>query len=161
MTRRANARPSRLARRLLSCLALAWLALGRPASAACTVSVTAGVAFGGYDVFGTSPVDSAGQVRWTCDFLTFPAVRITLSRGGNTTFLPRRMSSGANRLDYNLYLDAARTRVWGDGSPGTELYSQQFWGFGTITVSIYGRIPAAQNAAVGAYTDNVMVVINY
>jgi spore coat protein U-like protein len=158
---RSTRRSCLTACQVIACVGLAWLIAAGSASAACSVSLTSNVAFGTYNVFSPSPLDSAGQLRWRCDVLTFPYVRITLTRGGSATFLPRRMGSGAARLDYNLYLDAARTRVWGDETEGTQAYYQQYWGFGWITVSVYGRVPASQDAAVGAYTDNVTIVINY
>lgn len=35
------------------------------------------------------------------------------------SFSSRYMLSGANRLYYNMYTDAARTVVWGDGTAGS------------------------------------------
>jgi spore coat protein U-like protein len=141
--------------------ALLWLGAARPASADCSVRVVSNVAFGTYNVFSATPLDSVGQVRWRCSGVTFPQVRITIDRGRSSTFLPRRMYSGANPLDYNLYLDAARQQVWGDESPGTQAYYQQYWGFGWVTLNVFGRVPASQDAAVGSYRDDVAVVINW
>jgi len=138
--------------------------LGLPSDrleAACTISVSSGVNFGTYDVFRVAPLDSAGQIRWRCDFLTFPRVRITITPGQGLSFRPRRMFSGTEPLRYNLFLDAARTRIWGDESNGTEAYYQQDWGLGWSTVSVFGQVEALQDAAVGAYSDTAMVVINY
>jgi spore coat protein U-like protein len=144
-----------------ACATSLWLASAGAATAACTVSLTSNVAFGAYNVFSSNPLDSVGQFRWHCDTFTFPNVRITLTRGGSTTFQPRRLRSGAALLDYNLYIDAARTRVWGDETEGTQAYYQQYWGFGWISVSVFGRVPGAQDASVGAYSDGVMIVVNY
>lgn len=129
--------------------------------AACRVSVSSGVSFGTYNVFSGAPLDSVGQVTWRCDFLTFPTVRITLTRGSSSSFRPRTMVSGANTLGYNLYRDSGRTVIWGDETDGTQAYYQRYQGWGTYTLTIYGRIPADQDAAVGSYSDTVTVVINF
>jgi spore coat protein U-like protein len=129
--------------------------------AACTITVSSGVSFGTYNIFGGTPLDSTGQLSWRCSFFTFPTVRITLTKGGSTTYNPRRMRSGSETLNYNLFTDSARTVVWGDGTEGTAAYSRQYPGWGLITVSVYGRVPAAQDAAVGNYTDTVTVVVNF
>jgi spore coat protein U-like protein len=133
----------------------------RSADAYCTVSVSSGVSFGPYNVFSGTPVDSTGTFTWQCSFFTYPYVRITLTKGGSTTYLPRRMQSGANTLSYNLYREVGRTNIWGDETEGTSAYYRQYPGSGTITLTVYGRIPAGQDAAVGSYSDTITVVVNY
>ena len=71
---------------------------------------------------------------------------------------PRKMTSGANILNYNLYTNAARTTVRGDGSGGT---STQATNGTNVTRTVYGRIPALQNAFVGSYSDAIIVTIVY
>ena len=153
-------RAARLGLALAVVVAVAAL-VPRTADAACRVSVSSGVSFGTYNVFAGSALDSTGQFTWRCDFFTFPTVRITLTKGASSTYLPRHMVSGANTLGYNLYRDSARTSIWGDETEGTQAYYQQYRGWGTYTLSIYGRVPAGQDAAVGSYSDTVTVVINF
>ncbi len=160
--------PSRAGRaRLASWLVAACLAsalagaAGRAEAAGCSASNVSGVAFGTYDVFSASPLDSLGGFTWRCTGSQH-SVRITLTRGGSPTFQPRRLTSAASQLAYNLYLDAARTAVWGDGTEGTQEYFGTSSGSSdTVTVSIYGRVPAGQDAAVGTYTDTITVVLNF
>jgi len=83
--------------------------------AACTVS-TLGLNFGNYDVFSTLNDDITGTVSVNCPSST--AYSISLSSGSGT-FASRAMTSGTNLLYYNLYLDATRLTIWGDGSAGT------------------------------------------
>ena len=73
----------------------------------------------------------------------------------------RAMSNGPHSLAYNVYLDAARTIVWGDGSNGTSAYGPVKPNPGTNTVWIYGRIFARQNVTVGTYSDTLTVTIVY
>ena len=49
-------------------------------------------------------------------------IYVNLSRGGAATFFPRQLASGGSLLDYNLFLDASRTQVWGDGAGGSSHY---------------------------------------
>lgn len=131
--------------------------LGVPVTAhgACSVS-TQPVNFGTYDTFDAAPTDSTGAVDVSCDAST--AYTIALSPGGNSSFAPRRMSSGPHMLDYNLYLDASRVTIWGDGSAGTAAVSNTAT---TATHSVYGQIPARQNAYVGSYADTITVTVSF
>ena len=77
------------------------------------------------------------------------------------------MKSGGNPLGYNLYTTNLYSVVWGDGSGSNATVS------GTMrltspnpsqmkTHTVYGRIPALQDAAVGSdYQDNVTVTVTY
>jgi spore coat protein U-like protein len=145
---------------LLAAVVLGGIGAGR-VEAACTITVSSGVSFGTYNIFGGTPLDSTGQLAWRCSFLTFPTVRITLTKGGSTTYNPRRMRSGSETLNYNLFTDSARTVVWGDETEGTAAYYRRYPGWGQVTVSVFGRVPAGQDAAVGSYPDTVTVVINF
>jgi spore coat protein U-like protein len=73
------------------------------------------------------------------------------------------MLNGSNSLNYNLYKDAARTVIWGDGTSGTQnLFVQNPQPNNQdISVPIYGRIPAGQGAGVGNYTNTLAVTINF
>ncbi len=146
--------------RLLAAALAAGLLAADPAAAACTVSATP-VAFGTYDVFATTPVDSTGSVTYRCQARD-RNITITLDAGGGGSFSARRMSGAGDTLRYNLYLDAARTTVFGDGTGGTALYRDQNPPNNRdVTVPIYGRIPAGQDVGAGLYSDVVTVTINF
>jgi spore coat protein U-like protein len=126
------------------------------ASSACSVSAQ-GVNFGSYDPFGISNLDGAGNVAVTCD--PGVAYTIALSSGGGT-YAARVMANGPFSLRYNLYTDASRILVWGDGNGTTMTVGGS--GAATATnVTIYGRIPAAQNVHVGNYFDSVVVTVMF
>lgn len=129
----------------------------------CSFVSTVGVNFGAYNVFNTVPNDSTGSITYTCTSLR-PRDRITisLSQGSAATYFPREMRKGAELLPYNLYLDAARVSVWGDGTSGTSRYGPLTPPLDVpITVTIYGRIPAGQDVSVGSYTDTITATINF
>ncbi len=88
----------------------------------CTFSpAPAAVNFGNYSVFaGGAPQTATTTFDVNCDN---NGVRITvrLSRGINSaSFNPRTMKNGAGAaLNYNLYVDAANSQIWGDGTGGS------------------------------------------
>jgi spore coat protein U-like protein len=124
----------------------------------CTISVT-GVAFGNYNVFAASPVDSTGSVSFACG-VNVRNIQVSLSRGQSSSFNPRTMTRSGENLTYNLYRNAARTNIWGDGTAGTTQYTIANPANNT-TRTIYGRIPAAQDVSAGAYADTVTATINF
>jgi spore coat protein U-like protein len=71
------------------------------------------------------------------------------------------MHNGANHLNYNLYLDAGLSLIWGDGTGGTSIYSATAVNAVPVTVTVFGSIPASQDAHTGAYTDSVKATINF
>ena len=135
------------------------LVMAAPAGAACTISATP-VTFGSYNVFATTPLDAAGQVTFRCVGPPVPRVRITLGAGGAPSFSPRRLQLGGQTLSYNLYLDGARTVIWGDGTGGTQFFLLANPQNGqSVAVPVYGRVPAGQDVSAGSYTNTVTVTI--
>jgi spore coat protein U-like protein len=133
-------------------LALAFLA--GPASAGCSVS-SASVLFGSYDSLDPAPTNGVGSLHVACDAATNFVV--ALGPGGGS-IQARRMTSGAYSLSYNLYTDASRFTLWGDGTTAGVTVS----GSGTsVDIPVYGRIPARQNVAAGAYSDVVTVTLTF
>ncbi|MGH8467453.1 MAG: Csu type fimbrial protein [Gammaproteobacteria bacterium] len=146
-------------------LGLALIVFSTAARAACTVSATP-VSFGSYNVFNASPRDATGTITVQCTGLLGLLVNynIKLSTGLSGSYAPRQMASGANRLNYNLYTAATRLNVWGDGSAGTSFVSNNITLvlFGvTVNHTLYGRVPALQNIAVGSYSDNITVTVTF
>jgi spore coat protein U-like protein len=126
----------------------------------CTISAVS-VAFGNYNVFTATPVDSAGSVTFRCNAAA-ANISISLSKGASSTFTPRTMAKVGELLNYDLYLNPARTNVWGDGTGGTSTYTNvDPPNNQNVTVQIYGRIPASQDVSAGAYSDTVLATINF
>ena len=141
------------------------------ASADCIVS-SAGVSFSIYDPLDATPKDSTGTVDVTCTYTGGGASQIAysvrLSTGSSGTYTVRRMNAGSMRLDYNLYSDARRTSVWGDGLGGTTRVTGGFTvgpgvGNGQRQASsiIYGRMPARQDALDGTFADTIVVTLEF
>ncbi|MDQ3565221.1 MAG: spore coat U domain-containing protein [Pseudomonadota bacterium] len=124
------------------------------------------VSFGSYNVFNATPLDATGTITVRCTGLVglLVSYNIKLSAGLSGSYAPRQMASGANRLNYNLYTAATRLTVWGDGSAGTSFVSNTITllllGV-TVNHTVYGRVPALQNVAVGSYSDNITVTLTF
>lgn len=131
------------------------------ALAQCTVSVQGGLSFGVYSVFDAAPLNTTGSISYRCGKKD-KDVRITLGRGSSSTYRPRTLVNGSERLAYNLFLDAAATSIWGDQTEGTSVYAlhnppNDTW----VNVTIYARIPPGQDAAAGSYSDTIRVDVNF
>jgi spore coat protein U-like protein len=138
----------------------------------CTASVPA-LNFGAYNVFGAAPLQSATTLSVSCAKTASDAsgtiavgYTIALSTGSSATYAQRRLASGPDTLGYNLYANSARTLIWGDGTGGSRLASDSMnltngSPARTRTHTIFGQIPALQDAAVGSYTDAILVTVTY
>jgi spore coat protein U-like protein len=142
----------------------ALLVAASPAQAiVCQWRGTSPVSFGSYDVFSGTPNDANGSVTLRCNAVKGELVTIDLSTGGSGTYFPRRMTrAGVETLDYNLYLDATRTQIWGNATGGTLQYGPTVPPSNTnVLINIYGRIPAGQDKSAGNYTDTITATVNY
>lgn len=129
-------------------------------NAQCTVT-TGAVAFGTYNSLGSANNDATGTLNVTCTNGTAWTASAGLGTGTGATFSSRKMSSGANLLNYGLYTDSARTTVWGDGTSSTQTVGATGSGAAQAT-TIYGRLPGGQSGAqVGSYADTVSVTIAF
>jgi spore coat protein U-like protein len=154
---------------VIAAFAVVW---GVPARAAvsfsCTVSAT-GINFGVYNPL--SPTGNAASGSWTvtCTAVGTGSATVAgtlfLSSGSSGRFSPRTMRSGANTLNYNIYLTPAYAQILGDGSGGTYAPSDS----GTVTAGqiyqvtgpMYGLMPPLQDVAPGAYSDTIIVTVTY
>jgi len=147
-----------------SLLALAVLLFGVFASAqSCTVA-SSPVAFGAYDPFSGSALQTTGRVDVACTDQTPYTVKLDVGVYGGGTFATRKLKhlTIGSWLLYNLYRDAGRSEVWGDGTGGTYTVSGTGAGLGTPNQhTVYGRLPALQNGHVGQYTDTITVTVTY
>lgn len=141
-----------------------------PAQTVCTPEASP-LAFGNVDPSGN--VDATGNITVTCatsgvQLRTIVSVRSCLSIGGGsaggTGIAPwRRMRTPArDELQFQIYEDPARTRIWGSESiPGSEPVNvdhryQILLGSGatsTFQVPMFGRVPAQSGLAAGTYQN--------
>ncbi len=142
---------------LCAVIAVLWAPTAR---AQCAVSVS-GFAFGSYDVFAATNLDSTANLTINCTINT--NARVTMgpsSTSGSINTRQLRAASGTDRLNYNLFINSGRTVVWGDGITGGSAATAVGVRRGVPFVGlIFGRIPAGQDVGAGAYTDQVIVSV--
>jgi spore coat protein U-like protein len=153
----------------------------RSANRACTIE-TRPLSFGIYDPLADRDLDATAQIIYVClngngnggggggggggnggggGGSDKQAIRVELWTGAANTFdRAMRGAEGGNWLNYNIYLDATRQSIWGNGFSGTEAYIDSHPPNGTpVIVPAFGRVFASQNVVSGVYVDTVHVVI--
>ena len=131
------------------------------AHSACSIAVTP-LNFGAYDVFATAPLRSIGTFTVNCNATPPPTVTISLGPSAvSGVIYPRRMrqSGGSDALNYNLFINAALSQVWGDGISGGNTLSQIVTKSRPWYALVYGSLPAQQNVSAGSYNDTLLVTI--
>jgi spore coat protein U-like protein len=146
-----------------------WIAVLLAAPAAwglsCTVSGS-GAAFGNYSTISGQPADTLGTVTVTCTGTEGENVNLSLAlSSGHGTYASRTMIGGSTALHYNLYTDASRAIVWGDGQSGTGIVSDSFQMGSPLVVknyTLYARIIGSQNQTPSdGYGDTIVVTLTY
>jgi spore coat protein U-like protein len=125
--------------------------------AVCEVTAS-DLSFGTY-VSGGAPLQGTTLLRATCT--PNQTYHIGLDQGQSTgaTVNQRKMVSGANNLNYQLYSDSARSAIWGN-TTGTDTVT----GTGTGLAqdhTVFGSVPAAQVVPAGDYADTITVRVYY
>jgi spore coat protein U-like protein len=150
--------------------------LGARGQKGCALDGATFMAFGNYDPMRNSPLDLQGRVSYRCyneksvAGVDDPAadsdngkliVQISLSTGGSGSF-NRYMNGTGDRLSYNLFLDPQRQTVWGDGTGGTQYYTEHAQPNNhVVTVPVYGRVFGAQDVGAGSYVDQLIVTLDF
>ncbi len=146
--------------RLITWLALALLLAAMPAAVraqTCTYAASS-VNFGLIAGNPTSVQDTTGTIRVTCSGITGRTVRVCLGipdgSGGNS-LADRRMLSGGNFVQYQIYKDAARSQIWGQRNQAQTPLTLDIpltAATGNVgTATMYGRIFAGQTKPAGTY----------
>ncbi len=127
-------------------------------AARCLIRTATDLAFGSVPGILAANVDQTSLVTLNCTNTT--AWKMGLDNGINASGNTRRMTDGSgNYVNYELYRDSARTQRWGntvnvDTTAGAGTGIDQ-------GVTVYGRVPAPQNATPGNYSDTVTVTVSY
>jgi spore coat protein U-like protein len=140
------------------------------AATQCTFVSGGGMSFGAYDVLSAAPNDSLATVQVLCRRDGGPqhvTITLQLSAGANGSSVnARRMinsTPGGGYLTYGLFRDVGRSAVWGFSNgvdAGSIALSIPNRSAVAGTFTIYGRIPALQDVAVGSYGDSVVMTVN-
>jgi spore coat protein U-like protein len=131
------------------------------ASVAANCLVSAGtLAFGAYDPLAANdaaPLDASGTFTVRCTRGVTAQVGLDNGLWHSGT---RRMRDGAstNYLSYDLYSDSGYATTW-DNASNRVSYTAPNKSAQSMTV--YGRIPGAQDPAAGSYTDTVAAIAEF
>ena len=149
------------------CAAVAGSAEGATCANSATVSATS-IVFGTINPF-VLPQDSTGilTLQYTnsgaaCNQVS--VVTLGVGTGAGATAAIRKMTSGANTLNYTIYTPPGPpTTVWdnvtGYTTPSVSIPAN---GNASQMITMYGRILSGQsNAPIGTYTDTVIITITY
>ena len=137
----------------------------------CTINSAGNLGFGNYDVTAATSTTGSSTISVKCSKGT--AITVALSAGGSGSFVTRTMADAGSlhTINYNLFTASVSNAtctggiVFGDGSGSTATGSGTSASVGTpMTFSVFGCIPAGQDAAAGAsenYTDTITVTVMF
>lgn len=95
-------------------------------------------------------------------YVTDPVAEIDLSPGNSGEFAARSMTSDRDRqasITYNIYLDAGRTIIFGDGAAGSSAYVPAV-GTSQGSFPIYAEIALGQSNVVSSdYSDTLGITV--
>jgi len=155
--------PSQLIAKTCSflCLLAVFLLPERAHAINCKITLFP-INFGIYMPLRSTHSDVTGSLDVRC--MAHPgSFTVQIGAGTSGNQLARTLVSGAaNTLNYNLYQNAARTLIWGDGTPPTVTVSGVRTTKGRpsrFTYPVYGRIFANQAPSPGIYNDSILVTI--
>jgi spore coat protein U-like protein len=127
-------------------------------TATCTVNSATTLNFGTQGVLSTN-VDQTSTIQVTCTNTTPYNIGLDPGTGTGATVATRKMTSGANTVNYTLYSNSTRTTVWGN-TVGTDTAAAT--GNGSAqSYTVYGRVPPQAAPAPGTYTDTITVTVTY
>ncbi len=140
---------------------LLW-SLARPAFGQTCLASATGESFGTYNPFSPTATTSTATLTVTCQSTVPVMASYVIALGGGGS---RSMGSGAAGLAYQLYRDAARTQVWGDGTGGSATVADGYVLSALTpvirTYTAYGVIAPGIRVAPGVYGDTVTVLLTY
>jgi spore coat protein U-like protein len=125
----------------------------------CEVKTGGTLTFLPSNAWWNSNVDTSGSFQVQCTNGT--AYQVGINNGANASGGVRRLNSGTEYLNYQLFQNAGRTTAWGNTN-GTDTLGSQTGNGNAQTLNVYGRVPSGQTApTAGTYTDTVTITVTY
>lgn len=147
-----------------------WWVMHTTAQATGCVAITGPMSFGSYDTLLTQATDTTATVQVICtpgitDSLSTPYT-VTVAGSGTGGDTVRSIAFGAHRLYYQIYKDAGRTTVWGNGTSSGSGVSSSVTSSAALvpaakTHTAYGRMPGRQMVPPGLYVGTLLVTVEY
>lgn len=125
----------------------------------CTIAVT-DLDFGTVsDLTSAQDASTTGSV--TCTGATPVSVAFNAGTAAGSTLASRLLAAGGETIAFNLFRDAGRTEVLGDGSGGTVTIDFTSTG-GADALSVFGRTVAGQNPKpAGTYSSTITATVTF
>jgi spore coat protein U-like protein len=95
------------------------------------------------------------SIKPTCTSGTTYTIGLNAGTGTGATLAVRKMTFGANTINYSIYTNAGHTTVWGAGTvSSTGTGNQQLF-------QAFGQVPAQALPNPGTYTDTIIATVTY
>jgi spore coat protein U-like protein len=127
-------------------------------AASCTINSASTLNFGNQGVL-IANVDQTSTVQVQCTSTTPYNIGLDAGTGTGATVAVRKMTSGANIVNYSLYSDSGRATIWGN-TVGTDTVAAIGSG-ASQSYTVYGRVMAQTTPAPGTYNDTVTLTVTY
>lgn len=140
------------------------------AGSTCTLSSTSSN-FGSYaPLTGIQAITTNTIVASCQSALPISSCSLTLSLSkGSGNYSKRKMGTGGDTLEYNLYTSSSYTTIFGDGTGGSQSQTKSCTSIQnkppyncTMSFVVYGKIPGGLSSTkTGNYIDNITATANY
>ena len=124
----------------------------------CIVATTNALDFGNAGVL-VNNIDETTTFQVQCTDTVPYAIGLGTGTGVGATTTLRKMTGGAETVDYRMFSDPARTVNWGNNF-GTDTISNVGDG-SPQTFIVYGRVIPQATPVSGTYTDTVQITVEY
>jgi spore coat protein U-like protein len=124
----------------------------------CTINSASTLNFGSIGVL-TAAVNQTSTVQVQCTNTTPYNIGLDAGTGTGATVAVRKMTNGANIVNYSLYSDSGHTVIWGN-TVGTNTVAATGNG-AAQSYTIYGQVPTQTTPAPATYTDTITVTVTY
>ena len=127
-------------------------------AATCTINSASTLNFGSVGILSAN-TDQTSTIQVQCTNTTPYTIGLDAGTGSGATVATRKLTSGANTVNYSLYSDSGRATLW-----GTTIATDTVAGTGNgaaQSYTVFGRIPSQSTPAPGAYADTITVTVTY
>jgi len=127
-------------------------------TSSCVINSASTLNFGSQGVL-TTAVNNTSTLQVQCTNTTPYNIGLDAGQGTGATVAVRKMTSGANTINYSLYSDSGHATVWGN-TVGTNTVAGTGNG-ASQSYTVYGQVPAQTTPAAATYTDTITVTVTY
>ena len=127
-------------------------------ASSCTINSASTLNFGSQGVL-TAAVNQTSTLQVQCTNTTPYNIGLDAGTGTGATVAVRKLTSGANTINYSLYQDSGHATVWGN-TVGTNTVAATGNG-ASQSYTVYGQISAQTTPAPATYTDTITVTVTY